>query len=313
MSYKHLTLSERGKLEGFLALKMGIREIALLMGRHPSTITREIRRNSFTENYQADKAQTVSSQRAAAASTRTKLSQELIEIIEDKLMKTWSPEQISNTALKGLVSFKSIYRWIYEGKINSNNLAVLRHKGRRLKRAEKRGTFIHSVSISERSEQANNRSEFGHWELDSMMTSKSNGVFSTFIERKSRLYTAFVGKDRTANTMEKAIRKLFSALPKGALKSVTSDRGKEFACHTAIKEDLKIDFFFANAYAPWQRGSNENGNGLLREFYPKQTDLAKVTQQELRQKLELINNRPRKCLNWKTPIEVFLHEVLHLA
>nr|CDL66827.1 unnamed protein product [uncultured bacterium] len=315
MSYKHLTLSERGKLEGFLTLKKGIREIALLMGRHPSTIIREIRRNSFNESYQADKAQTISSQRVVSASTRTKLSQELLEIIEDKLTKTWSPEQISNTVLKGLVSFKSIYRWIYEGKINSNNLGLLRHKGRKRKGVEKRGIFVHGVSISERPEQANNRSEFGHWELDSMVSSRgeSKGVFSTFIERKSRLYTAFVGKDRTANTMELAIRRLYEALPKGALKSVTSDRGKEFACHTTIKDTLKIDFFFANAYAPWQRGSNENGNGLLREFYPKQTDLAKVTQQELRQKLELINNRPRKCLNWKTPVEVFLHEVLHLA
>lgn len=113
--------------------------------------------------------------------------------------------------------------------------------------------------------------------------------------------------------MEQAIRRLYEALPKGAFKSATSDRGKEFSCHAAIKDDLKINFFFADAYAPWQRGSNENSNGLLREFYPKQTDLAKVTQQELRQKLELINSRPRKCLNWKTPIEVFLHEVLHLG
>lgn len=176
MSYKHLTLSERGKLEGFLVLNMGIREIALLMGRPPSTITREIKRNSFNESYQADTAQTMSTHRAATASTRTKLSTELIAIIEDKLLSTWSPEQIACTVLYKKVSFKSIYRWFYEGKINSNNLGILRHKGRRVKRAEKRGIFSNGVSISERSEQANNRSEFEHWELDSMVSNQSNGV-----------------------------------------------------------------------------------------------------------------------------------------
>ena len=287
---------------------MSIREIAKIMGRHHSTIAREINRNS-NESYHAAAADEAAGRRKAKASSRTKLSTELIAIIEDKLQSTWSPEQIACTVLYKKVSFKSIYRWICEGKINSNNFAILRHKGKKPKRAEKRGLFSNGVSISERSEQANNRSEFGHWELDSMVSNASNGVFSKFIERKTRLYTAFVGKDRTAKTMEQAIRKLYKALPKGAFKSATSDRGKEFA----IKDTLKIDFFFANAYSPWQRGSNENGNGLLREFYPKQTDLAKVTQQELRQKLELINNRPRKCLGWKTPIEVFLHEVPYLT
>ena len=171
------------------------------------------------------------------------------------------------------------------------------------------------MSISQRSENANNRTEFGHWELDTMVSSRgeSKGVFSTFIERKSRLYVAYCGSDRTAHTMEQAIINLHSVLPKGAFKSATTDRGKEFACHAKITEQLGINVYFADAYAPWQRGSNENGNGLLREFYPKQTDLAKITQDELRQKLELINNRPRKCLGWKTPIEVFLHEVSHLA
>ena len=313
MSYTHLTLVERGKLEAFLALKMSIREIAKIMGRHHSTIAREIKRNS--NDYHALAADETANQKRTKASTRIKLSAKLIAIIEKKLQETWSPEQISNTVLKGVVSFKSIYRWIYASKINSDNLAFLRHKGRKRKGVEKRGIFSNGVSISERSEQANNRTEFGHWELDSMVSSRdeSKGVFCTFIERKSRLYTAFVGKDRTADTMEQAITRLRNALPKGAFKSATSDRGKEFACHASVKEKLGIDFFFANAYAPWQRGSNENGNGLLREFYPKKTDLAKVTQQELRQKLELINNRPRKCLNWKTPWQVFKYEVSHLA
>ena len=194
---------------------MSIREIAKIMGRHHSTIAREIKRNNDNFYYAATAHQNASD-RKAKASSRTKLSAELIAIIEDKLFSTWSPEQIACTVLYKKVSFKSIYRWIYEGKINSNNLGVLRHKDKKRKGVEKRGIFSNGVSVSERSEHANNRTEFGHWELDSMVSSRgeSKGVFSTFIERKSRLYTAFVGKDRTANTMEQAIRRLHEALPK---------------------------------------------------------------------------------------------------
>ncbi len=205
---------------------MSTREIATLMERHHSTIARELKRNS--NDYYAMAADEAASQRRTKPSTRTKLSAKPITIIEKKLQETWSPEQISNTVLKGVVSFKSIYRWIYAGKINTDNLALLRHKGRKRKRADKRGIFSNGVSISERSEKANNRTEFGHWVLDSMVSSRgeSKGVFSTFIKRKSRLYTAVVGKDRTADTMEQAISRLHKALPKGAFKSATSDRGK---------------------------------------------------------------------------------------
>ncbi len=131
----------------------------------------------------------------------------------------------------------------------------------------------------------------------------------TFIERKSRFYVAYIGQDRSAQTMENAIEYLYSQLPIGAFLTATTDRGKEFACHQRVKSRFNIDMYFADAHAPWQRGSNENANGLLREFYPKQTNLTDVEQDELGQKLKLINNRPRKCLGWKTPIEVFLQEV----
>lgn len=142
---------------------------------------------------------------------------------------------------------------------------------------------------------------------------ESKGCFSTFVERTSRLLVAYVGQDRTASTMESSIKQLFTSLPHGAFKTATSDRGKEFACHQRVKKQLGLQVYFADAYAPWQRGSNENANGLLREFYPKRTDLAKVLQAELAEKLYLINNRPRKVLGWKTPIEVFLQKVSHFV
>ena len=110
-----------------------------------------------------------------------------------------------------------------------------------------------------------------------------------------------------------AITQLYQSLPIGVFKTGTTDRGKEFACSNKVYTELGIPLFFADAYSSWQRGSNENANGLLREFYPKKTDLAKVNQQELTHHLFLINNRPRKCLGWKSPIQVFLHEVAHLT
>ncbi len=159
MSYTHFTLIERGKLEGFLAVKMSIREIARIMGRHHSTIARKIKRNN-DNFYHAATAHQNASDRKAKASSRRKLSVELIAIIEDKLFSTWFPKQIVCTVLYKKVSFKSIYCWIYEEKIKSNNIAVLRHKGKKRKGVEKRGIFSNGVSISERSEEANNRSEF---------------------------------------------------------------------------------------------------------------------------------------------------------
>ena len=141
---------------------------------------------------------------------------------------------------------------------------------------------------------------------------KSKGCLATFVERKSRLYTAFKMMDRSAKSMEETIKLLFSILPKGAFLTATTDRGKEFACYDNLLTDLNLPLYFADPYAPWQRGSNENSNSLLREFYPKKTDLAHIPQKELTKNLFLINNRPRKCLNWKSPIQVFL-QMVHLT
>lgn len=134
---------------------------------------------------------------------------------------------------------------------------------------------------------------------------KSAGCFATFVERKSRLYTALKIPNRTAISMQTAITSLFKTLPKGAFKTGTTDRGKEFACATNIKDQLGLILYFADPYSSWQRGINENANGVLREFYPKKTNLTFVTQEELTQNLFLINSSPRKCLNWRSPIQVF--------
>jgi len=199
------------------------------------------------------------------------------------------------------IRFKTIYNRLYQGK--------------RKNPAKNRGKFAVGALISSRPKEVKSRETFGHWELDTRVSSrgKSKGCSATFVERKSRLYTALKIPDRTADFMKKAICQLYRSLPAGAFKTGTTDRGKEFACYHSIATKLGLPLYFADPYSSWQRGSNENSNGLLREFYPKKTNLTLVKQQDLIHNLFLINSRPRKCLGWKSPIQVFLHEVAHLT
>ena len=314
MSYHHLSTFERGRIEELTSLGLSNRMIAKRLGRHRSTIDRELRRNTTRAVYHSEFAQMSYHQHRKKSKSKGKRSDKLIAIIEEKLTATWSPEQISNTVMLSKISFKTIYNWIYNGSLHGVDSHVLRHKGKRRK-ADKRSQFSMGMPISERPKEVAHRLVFGHWELDTMVSSRgaSKGCFATFIERKSRLYTALLIPDRTASSMLSAISQLYRSLPKGVFKTGTTDRGKEFACYSKVYAELGLQLYFADAYSSWQRGSNENANGLLREFYPKKTDLAKVNQQELIHNLFLINNRPRKCLGWKSPIQVFLHEVAHLT
>ncbi|AMJ41436.1 IS30 family transposase [Anaerotignum propionicum] len=314
MSYHHFTTYERGRIEELLSLGYSHRKIAERLGRHRSSIDREIHRNATSEGYGGEHAQVAYSTRRKHSKPKGKRTDDLVTTITEKLWATWSPEQIANTVTLGIVSFKTIYNWLYSGVLSAVTVRNLRQKGRRRK-TEKRGKFSMGIPISERPHEVKSREVFGHWELDSMVSSRgeSKGCFATFVERKSRLYTAFKTPDRTASSMQTAITALYNILPKGAFQTGTTDRGKEFACCTAIQDQLGLTLYFADAYSSWQRGSNENSNGLLREFYPKKTNLALVCQEELTHNLFLINSRPRKCLGWKSPIQVFLHEVAHLS
>lgn len=212
-------------------------------------------------------------------------------------------------AVQRKLSFKTIYNWIYSGVIDFD-ITKLRRKGKSRQRKETRGRFNVGTSISKRPKTAKYREEFGHWELDTVVSSrgKSKGCLAIFVKKKTRFYVALPMKDRAKESMLKAMKKLINPLPKSALKSFTSDRGKEFACYNEI-EDMGIAFYFADPYSAWQRGSNENSNGLLREYYPKKAYLAKICTKDLIKNLMELNNRPRKCLNYQSPFEMFMHEL----
>ncbi|WP_413409352.1 IS30 family transposase [Paenibacillus amylolyticus] len=318
MSYRHLSIIERSKLEVLHRQGRSSRAIAKELGRHPSTICRELDRATSSHPYQAEQAQNAYEERRKASVSTGNWSDALAASLEEKLEATWSPEQITERfRIEGrdAVSFKTIYRWIYAGRLVRGVLQVLRHKGKRQKPAETRGKFAIGRTISDRPKEVRSRETFGHWELDTVVSGrgKSKGCVATLIERKTRLYTAVLMPDRTALSMEIALGVAISQYPTGTFLTATADRGKEFACYAHLETTHNLHVYFADPYSSWQRGSNENANGLLREFFPKGTDLARVYDDDLAHSLDLINHRPRKCLGWKTAHESFAEELSHLV
>ena len=314
MSYHHFSKYERGQLQALLEEGFSHRTIAQKLNRHHSSVSREVFRNSFGK-YQAEKAEANYQKRRISSKPVGKFSNEIRTIIEEQMVATWSPEQIVNRLTSAVpISFKTLYNWLYQGKLPSHLLSCLRQKGKRQRPPEKRGKIKIEYSIHQRPESVKNRKQFGHWELDTMVSSrgKSKGTFATFVERTSRFFLAFKIPDRTSLSMNQVISTLRKKLPRKAMRTATVDRGSEFAGHMELKKELKLHLYFADPYCSWQRGSNENANGLLREFFPKKTDLALVKEEELQRALFLINSRPRKCLGWKTPYEVFLDKLSHL-
>ncbi|WP_037287630.1 IS30 family transposase [Saccharibacillus sacchari] len=317
MDYTHFSIIERSKLELLRSQGAGVRAIGRALGRSAGAVSRELTRNGTDREYKAQEAQNAYVSRRGNSKPHGKWNPELTGEIEADFEKTYSPEQIQHSRkAKGLptVAFKTLYNWLYAGLLGRGNLQILRHKGKRQKPPEKRGRFTVGKSIRQRPKTIRDRETFGHWELDTVVSSrgKSKACVATFVERKTRFYQAIKMPNRTALSMEIAFGVLAGQYPKSVIQTATVDRGKEFACHEALERRHGVDVYFADPYSSWQRGSNENANGLLREFFPKGHDFAQVTDAELEQALHLINNRPRKCLGWKSTHESFQDEVLHL-
>lgn len=311
MNYIHLTIEKRSQIEVLRKEGYSIRRIASLIGVHHSTVAREL--NRVEGEYSAIKAHQLAISKSANRGRPTKLTPQLAALIESRLQQTWSSEEIVGAELVGVLSFKTIYSWIHRGFLTVTE-TVLRRKGKKPSTQEKRGRFTVKRTIKERPQEVEDREVFGHWELDTMVSSRgeSKGCLVTFVERKTRFYIAVKMEDRTKDSMFLAISSLYNTLTSKLLKTFTVDRGKEFVCYEQVETKFGIPMYFADAYAAWQRGTNENSNGLLREFFPKKTDLAQVTLDKLREVLMLINNRPRKCLEFKTPFDMLKYEIRKL-
>jgi len=315
MNYKHLTIEERCCLREYYLKGYSYRKIAKLMGRNVSTISRELNRN-FTHMYDIPTyfphtAQKKYLLRRSYCHRGMFHNQEIIDYIHAKLLLTWSPDEIANTPcdLK-IPTAKTIYRWIYE-KYIPVSLKVLRRKGKSKGRKETRGKFNLGKSIRKRDKNIYKRLEFGHWEADTVVSGrgKSKACFATLAERKTRYYIAVKMPNRNAETMQKVIIATLSEFPDDAVKTITCDRGTEFANWQSIENELNCEIYFADPYCAWQKGTNENLNGLLREFYPKGRNLSRVSPTTLKKNLELINSRPKKILNYQKPVDLFESEL----
>lgn len=320
--YKHFTTKERESL--LVMLKKGQKnsEIAKELGRSPSSISREIRRNAETrETYSAIQAEEQYRERRKNCVRPFKLSNpDYAKKVSELLGSYWSPEEISgrlkleNSRIR--ISTCTIYRGLENGLLDPTLRKMLRIKGRSRHGGHKKSKCGHldiEYTIHDRPKSVESRKTIGHWEGDTVRGAKWSGCIGTQVERVSRYAVLFKIPDRTAATFTEANVQAFEKIPKKKRRSFTVDHGKEFSMHRELSAKLNCKVYFADPHAPWQRGTNENLNGLLRQFFPKRTSFAEVTQQDVDAVASLLNRRPRKSLGWRSPEEVFFKKLLHLT
>ena len=319
---RYLSLAEREEIAAGAAAGEGVRAIAARLGRAPSTVSREIGRNSTRGRvrYRALAAQARAEERAARPKT-AKLAgnAELRGWVQGKLERKWSPEEISARLVLEFpgraemrVSHETIYQSLYvqgRGALRRELAASLR-TGRALRRPRRRdgeqlrGKIAGMVNVSERPAEAADRAVPGHWEGDLMEGKANKSQIGTLVERTTR-FTMLVpmpgGKQPDA--FAEAVTPVIAGLPDALRRSLTWDQGAEMYRHARIAVDADCEIYFCDPHSPWQRGSNENTNGLLRQYFPKGTDLSAHSPQRLREVADQLNGRPRKTLGWKTPAE----------
>lgn len=323
--YKRLANKERESISRGLAQKRSIREIAREISRSPSTVTREIKRNSGKTGYRAFSA----SQRARTAAASRKKGKSKIakqeplrRYVLEKLKEEWSPKEISERIkieypwdIAMQISHEAIYQYIYilpRGELKQTLIKALRqeHKYRRTQKVgipeENRGKIANMLSIEERPAEVADRTVPGHWEGDLILGKYKRSALGTLVERTTR-YTILVplGDQKDALSVREAYAEAFKTVPDEMRKTLTYDQGKEMSRHEQFTIDTGIQVFFAHPGSPWERGTNENTNGLIRQYFPKGTDFTQVSEDEIKKVQRKLNDRPRKVLNYYKPNEVF--------
>jgi len=309
-SYKQLAYEQRYQIS--FMLKMGFRQtdIAKEIGVHKSTVSRELRRNHGRRGYRPKQAHRFALSRRKKA--KSSITPKTWDWSEQLIRDDWSPEQISGQ-LKNRedihISHEWIYQHIYQDKRNNGDLhRHLRCQKKRRKRYgsyDRRGKLSNRVSIEQRPAEVETRQRLGDWEVDTMIGKRHKQALVTLVERKSRLVLLRKVEQRTAEAVEDAITHLLEPW-NDDVHTITADNGKEFAHHERIAEKLNANFYFAHPNAAWERGSNENAIGLVRQYFPKKQSFDHITSDDIDLVTNLLNNRPRKCLDLKTPFEVVL-------
>lgn len=324
MPHQHLTKYERESIARMWYAGMSLREIGEELGRNKSTISREIRRNSTGEGnsckYVGVVAHELASERRSSASQGRcgKIQKHgMLRYVKSKLALQWSPEQISGRLneqrgqdLSRRISHVSIYKWIAQDRANGGQYYRQLRQSNRRRRRKKGSLAKHfaiegKVSIDDRPKIVERRDRVGDWEGDLVRGQGGKAYLVTLVERTSGLLLMQRVGNKKSHVVRRAIVKLMKRVPRRLLRTLTFDNGTEFSEFSKLEKELKLKVYFAHPYASWERGTNENTNGLIRQYLPKQVNIQTKTTQALARIQQRLNNRPRKRLNYKTPNEVF--------
>ena len=310
--YHHVTRDIRCQIYALKSMGQSLGEIALVVGRDKSTISREIARNSGGRGYRFKQADAKArARRSEASRTPKKLTPKLQDTIKEKLLEDWSPEQISGRLkLEGkAISHETIYQFVWRDKRSGGKLYKhLRHRGKRYNKRSSgkagRGCIPDRIDITARPSIVETKSRIGDWEGDTIIGAKHKGAIVSYVDRHSK-FTLLKKIDRKmADLVTKATVDKMAGLPH-PIRTITYDNGKEFAAHKDIAGALNAKCYFATPYHSWERGLNEHTNGLVRQYLPKSTEFTEVSDDEIQAIENRLNNRPRKVLQYKTPFEVF--------
>lgn len=315
-NYKQLNQIQRYQIEILKKAGNNQKEIAILLDVAPSTIGRELKRNKGKKGYRPKQAQIKAETRRRQAPQTLKMTPALIVLIEAMILLDWSPEQISGALREEQcisISHERIYQHIWTDKLNGGSLfRHLRHNGKRRRQygsKDKRGQIRNRVSIDDRPMIVNEKTRIGDWEIDTVIGKNHQGALVTIVDRVSKLTLIKKVASRHADVVTEATITLLRPYLDKTL-TITADNGKEFAGHEKIKAALDADVYFAHPYSSWERGLNENTNGLIRQYFIKGSSFENITDKEVEEVMEKLNHRPRKTLNYKTPHSVFFAETL---
>ena len=312
MNYTHITREERYQI--YALKKAGLKqyEIAEVLKRSESTISRELSRNCGRRGYRPKQAHSKSVERQSINARM--IDDATWQFARERLLEQWSPEQISGHAA---ISPETVYQRVYANKraggLLWKNLRSQKLRKKRYGKIDRRGTIPNRVSIDDRAAIVETRSRIGDWEADTVIGKNHRQAIVSIVERKTGFTLIQKVERKTALAVSQAMIGLLKPHRKKVY-TITSDNGKEFAGHEEIASKLKADFYFAHPYSSWERGTNENTNGLIRQYFPKTRDFTTITQQEINMAMERLNNRPRKRLGYQTPNQVFfkLGVALHI-
>ena len=312
MNYKQLTQEERYQIYALMKANHNQKDIANILGRSASSISREIKRNKGLKGYRPKQAQRLMLHRRVTASKSIKITNVVKGWIEDLLFQDLTPEQIAGRlALEGKIQLhhESIYRYIYQDKANGGHLyqkltrACKKYK-KRYGSYDKRGQLVNRISIDERPDIVDSKSRIGDWEGDTVIGKGRKNAFVTMVERKTLFTVVKRIESKHADITADALIASMMYL-KASVHTITLDNGKEFAQHERIGNALDASVYFAHPYSSWERGINENTNGLLRRYFPKGTDFMKLSEEEIQTAVNKLNHHSRKTRGYKTPYELF--------